>query len=208
MRTSCVLAVLVLYLGAHADTNDTANIDRLLRSVLVPGPEPPAPSPAVRQVEVDDLWRTVAKVEPPARRRDPVTPENRDTCPISFGLMVTTNTTTAHFTFNLVEEHVVCPRGLELFEPDPGVLFSPHGKEGRVSIPIDLGPVPKKLPATRRVGFSYPVKRLRNTYLRLLSPRGLEAISLEAFARDPDTHDCPRKEGDKGGEDIEINIQI
>ncbi len=191
-------------------TNETAKIDHLLRSVLVPGPEPPAPSPELRQVEVDHLWRAVARVEPPAKRRDPVTPGNRDECPIKFELMMATNNATAHFTFTFTEEHPVVVRGgrLELFQPDPDILFSPHAKEGRIRIPIDLGPRPKKLPATRRVSFSYPVRRLRNTYLRLLSPRGVEAISLEAFARDPDTHECPREEGSEDDEAIEINIQI
>ncbi len=202
------MAVLALCLSTLANTNDTAKMDKLLRSVLVPGPEPPAPSPEVRQVEVDDLWRVMAKVEPPGKRREPVTPENRDGCDVDFELMVTTNRTVAHFTFTFTVEHWMVVAGrLELFEPDPDALFSPHAKEGRVKIPIDPGPFPKKLPATRRVHFSYPVKGLRNTYLRLWSRKGLEAISLEAFVRKPDTRHHP-DEDEGEDENIEINIEI
>lgn len=186
---------------------ETEKIDTLLKSVVVPDPEPPAPAPEVRQVEVDHLWPVMAKVEPPGQRRDPVTPDNRDQCPVEFSLVVTTNGATAHFAFSFTEERPVVVGGgrLELFEPDPDILFSPHAREGRVRIPIELDPMPETLPATRRTYFAYPAKRLRNTYLRLWTHEGLEAISLEAFARQPDAHDHHREDEEK---DIEINIQL
>lgn len=150
------------------------------------------------------LWETIAKVDPPEKWNNVITPENRDKYPTTFSLVAHTNNSTAtfHFTYAATNFNTGL-RDLELFEPDLDTLNSPRAEDGLVSIMLQTSSTDTSNGIMHYASFTYPTNRVSNAYLRVRTfHRRLWPISLFEFMKKPDSHPVT------DAKDVTIDISI